>query len=104
VLPFLKYTVLRLALFVLALGGLALLGAGPLLAVVGAAVISLLLSYLLLRGPREELSRAIAGRVQGRLADPEPEPEPGEEPQPVSGHARQDPAEDAPSGGDRPAS
>jgi hypothetical protein len=61
--PFLKYTVLRLALFVAALAVFALLGAGGLLAVALAAFTSLALSYVLLRGPREELSRALAERA-----------------------------------------
>lgn len=64
--PFLKYTVLRLALFVVLLGLFALLGARGLLAVLLAAVASVALSYVLLRGPREELSRAIAERVDPR--------------------------------------
>jgi hypothetical protein len=61
--PFLKYTVLRLVLFVAALAVFALLGARGLLAVLLAAVASVALSLVLLRGPREELSRAIAERA-----------------------------------------
>ena len=64
--PLLKYTVLRLALFVGALFLLTLLGAGQLGALIGAAVISFLLSYILLRGPREQLAVQIAERVDRR--------------------------------------
>jgi hypothetical protein len=67
VLPLLKYTVLRLGLFVLALVTLRVLGAGVLLAVVLAALASMLASYVLLRGPREELTAVIEQRVAGRL-------------------------------------
>jgi hypothetical protein len=49
--PLLKYTVLRLGLFVVALAALA----------------SMLLSYVLLRGPREELAGVIEQRVSARL-------------------------------------
>jgi hypothetical protein len=65
--PLLKFTVLRLALFLLALVTMRWLGASPLLAVVLAAVVSMLLSYVLLRGPREELAGVIEQRVAGRL-------------------------------------
>jgi hypothetical protein len=61
--PFLKYTVLRLVLFVAALAVFALLGARGWLAVLLAAVASMALSFVLLRGPREELSRTIAERA-----------------------------------------
>jgi hypothetical protein len=70
VLPLLKYTVLRLALFVASMGVLYLLGMRGLLNVAVAALISLMLSYVLLRRPREDLSQAIAGRISRRLADP----------------------------------
>ncbi len=63
----LRYTVLRIALFVAALAVLALLGASELTALVGAAVISLLLSYVLLRGPRDAAALAIAERTRARL-------------------------------------
>jgi membrane protein implicated in regulation of membrane protease activity len=66
VLPLLKYTVLRLALFIGAIWALTLLGASPLVALIGAAVVSFLLSYLLLRGPREQLAEQIAGRIERR--------------------------------------
>ena len=66
--PLLKYTVFRLALFVAALALLAALGAGLIVAVVGAALISMLLSYLFLKRPREELARLIQDRTEKRLA------------------------------------
>jgi hypothetical protein len=72
VLPLLKYSVMRLALFVAAMALLYVIGIQALLPnLLGAGVISLLLSYLLLRRPREELSQQIAGRVEARLKDPE---------------------------------
>jgi hypothetical protein len=69
-LPVLKYTVMRLALFVVALAVLSLLGAGRLTAVVLAALVSALVSYLLLRGPRDAVGQVIAERVEHRLDRP----------------------------------
>jgi len=63
----LKYTVLRLALFLVALVTFRVLGARGILAVVLAAFVSMLLSYVLLRGPRDELSGVIDKRVSARL-------------------------------------
>jgi len=72
VLPLLKYSVMRLAMFVAAMALLYLVGIKALLPnLLLAGVISLLLSYLLLRRPREELSQQIATRVSGRLQDPQ---------------------------------
>jgi hypothetical protein len=62
---FVRYTVLRLGLFVAALALFALLGARGLLLVVLAAFASLALSYVMLRGPRAELSQTISGRMEG---------------------------------------
>jgi hypothetical protein len=71
VLPLLKYSVMRLGLFVAAMGLLYVAGIQTLLPnLLLAAVISLLLSYVLLRRPREELSQQIADRVSGRLKTP----------------------------------
>ena len=61
--PFVRYTVLRLALFAVALLVFAALGAGGWLLVVLAAVASLALSVVLLAGPREDLSNALARRT-----------------------------------------
>ena len=69
--PLLKFTVLRLALFVAALAVLALLGAGGWLLLLLAAVISLALSFVLLRGPRAELAAAIEERTARRLGSDE---------------------------------
>lgn len=69
-LPLLKFTVMRLALFVAALGLLIVLGASRLGALLGAAVISFLLSYVLLRGPRQQLAEQIAARVDHTLPGP----------------------------------
>lgn len=67
--PFLKFTVLRLALFLVALLTISWLGAGPLLAAVLAALVSMMLSYVLLRGPRDEMAAAVQDRIAGRLAN-----------------------------------
>lgn len=69
-LPVLKYTVMRLVLFVVALALLSLAGAGRLTAVVLAALVSALVSYLLLRGPRDAVAQVIAERVESRLDHP----------------------------------
>ena len=69
-LPVLRYTVLRLAFFVAALAAAALLGAGPLVALGLAAVVSAALSYLFLRGPRTEVAQWLADRVERRLDRP----------------------------------
>jgi hypothetical protein len=95
----LKYTVLRIGLFAAALVILTLLGARELGALVGAAVISLLLSYVLLRGPREAAARAVAERTRARLGEP---PADGQEPAPRRPHLDDDSAaEDAALDGDR---
>lgn len=54
---------LRLTLFAVALLVFALLGAGGWLLVLLAAVASLALSVVLLKGPREDLSRVLATRT-----------------------------------------
>lgn len=69
--PLLKFTVLRLALFVAALAVLALFGARGWLLLLLAAVVSLALSYVLLRGPRAELAAAIEQRTARRLGSDE---------------------------------
>ncbi len=71
--PFLKYTVLRLGLFLVALVTISMLGADPLLAVLLAALVSMLLSYVLLRGPRDELAGVIQDRVARRTGAAGPE-------------------------------
>jgi hypothetical protein len=68
------YTVLRLGLFVVVLGVVALLGARDWLLLVIAGTVSFALSYVLLSGPRERLAQQVAERADparrspGRLA------------------------------------
>jgi hypothetical protein len=66
VLPVVKYFLARLVLFVLAVVVLGLLGAGRVLALFGGLVISVMLSYVLLRRLRDPATAAIAERVQAR--------------------------------------
>ena len=66
-LPVLRYTVLRLALFVASLGVLALVGARGLLLLVLAAGVSFALSYILLWRARNDVSRVISDRMAARL-------------------------------------
>jgi membrane protein implicated in regulation of membrane protease activity len=66
VLPVVRYFLARLALLVLAVAVLGLLGAGPVVALFGGLVISMLLSYLLLRRLRDPANAAIAERLQAR--------------------------------------
>jgi len=68
VVPLLKYSVLRLVMFVAVLALLAVLRAGPMISIVGAAVVSMMLSYLFLRGPRQEAAATLAERVNRRTA------------------------------------
>ena len=65
-LPVLKYLVARLVLFVVAVTVLGLLGARRELALFGGLLVSVLLSYLLLRRLRDPATAAIVERVQGR--------------------------------------
>jgi len=64
----LRYTVLRLGLFFLSLVALRLLGASGWLMVGGAAVVSVLLSLVLLRRQREQMAVALQQRIDGRIA------------------------------------
>jgi hypothetical protein len=61
-----RYFLARLVLFVLAVVVLGLLGAGPVLALFGGLLISVLLSYLLLRRLREPANAAVAERLRAR--------------------------------------
>lgn len=65
-LPFLKYSVMRLALFVALLAVFWVLGAGRIVAIIGAALASMMLSYIFLRGPRQAVTAEIADHVQRR--------------------------------------
>jgi hypothetical protein len=63
-----KYSVLRLALFVASLVVLRVVGVKPsILMLVLAAGISLALSYLLLGRQREAVAQALAERISGRI-------------------------------------
>jgi hypothetical protein len=70
----LRYSLLRLMLLLGVLVALWLLGGlwaplrDPLLLVLATAVLSVVLSYFVLRGPREAMTQQIADRVSGRLA------------------------------------
>ncbi|PPK93517.1 uncharacterized protein DUF4229 [Kineococcus xinjiangensis] len=66
--PYLKYTVLRLGVFVLALVVLTWAGARGWLALGLAAVVSVLLSLVLLRRQREEMALALQRRIDARTA------------------------------------
>lgn len=67
-LPVLTYSLARIALFVAAAAALWLVGAGPVLALAGGLLVSLLLSYVLLGRLREPATAAIAARVQARTS------------------------------------
>jgi hypothetical protein len=69
--PLLKFTVLRIALFLAALVVFYLIGARDWLLLLLAAFVSLALSYVLLRAPREELAASIEKRAQQRAANRE---------------------------------
>jgi len=64
---FWKFTVLRLGLFAAVVVVLYAVQFRGLLLALLAAVISLALSYVLLRGPREELAQALADRAASRV-------------------------------------
>jgi Protein of unknown function (DUF4229) len=66
VLPVVTYFLARLALFVAVVVVLTWLGAGTLVALAGGVLVSLLLSYVLLRRLRDPATAAIAQRVQAR--------------------------------------
>ncbi|MGZ4650535.1 MAG: DUF4229 domain-containing protein [Kineosporiaceae bacterium] len=65
-LPVVTYFLARLVLFVVSAVALRLLGAGPFLALVGGLVVSMLLSYVLLRRLREPATAAVVERAQER--------------------------------------
>jgi Protein of unknown function (DUF4229) len=68
-LALIKYSVLRLALFVGSIFLLAAVGMGrSILMFVLAAAISLALSYVLLRKQRDEVALALQTRIEGRVA------------------------------------
>ncbi|BDZ41298.1 hypothetical protein GCM10025865_05970 [Paraoerskovia sediminicola] len=66
--PLVLYSVLRLLLFAVALGGLYLAGLRGWLLVVVAAAIALMVSYLALARPRDAASRYLAQKQEARSA------------------------------------
>ena len=62
-----KYFLARLVLFLVCAAVLARIGAGPLVALVGALFVSLLLSYVLLRRLRDAATVVVADRMQSRM-------------------------------------
>lgn len=64
-----KYTAMRMALFVAVLIVLGLIMGPSVGMLLASALISLALSYLLLRGPRDQLTLAITQRTEQRLND-----------------------------------
>lgn len=64
---FLRYTVLRLLLFFGVLLALSLVGMRGILLLAVSAVLSMALSLVVLRGPREELAMRLDERVRERL-------------------------------------
>ena len=64
--PFVRYSILRLTLLVAVGAVLWLVGARGVLWLVLTAVVSLALSYVLLRLPREQAAAALDDRVSGR--------------------------------------
>ena len=64
----LKYTIFRLGLFVAVMLILVLVGLEPIWAAVGAALISMVTSFFVLAGPREEAARKIEARVEENRA------------------------------------
>jgi len=70
--PLVTYSLARLVLFVAALGVVYLLGARQLIALLLAAAISMLLSYVLLRPLRDQAAERLAARAQRRMAPRQP--------------------------------
>lgn len=64
--PVVTYSLLRLGLFVVCLVGLVLAGTGWLFGVILAAVFAALLSYLLLKGPRDRAALWLQARSEAR--------------------------------------
>ena len=69
------YFLARLVLFVVVAAVLSLLGAGPVVALVGGLLISVLLSYVLLRRLRDPATAALAQRMQARSERRAPHPD-----------------------------
>jgi hypothetical protein len=70
VLPFARYTLLRILLFAAVLTVLVLFSVRGLTLLVGALLISAALSYLLLSGPRAALVERLEARAEARAQGP----------------------------------
>lgn len=68
---YVQYTVLRLALLLVPFLLLLLVGVETVWALVGAALFSLVTSWVVLRGPREAMARDLEAKVARRRADRE---------------------------------
>lgn len=67
--PWLYYSILRVALFVVVFVVLMLLSVDPWIATTAAAVVALCLSYIFLKGPRDAVARDIYARRHGERDD-----------------------------------
>lgn len=67
--PWLYYSILRVAIFVVIFAVLMLLGMGPFVATAAAAILALCLSYIFLKGPRDAVARDIYARRHGERDD-----------------------------------
>lgn len=68
VMPLVRYTVMRMALFAATVVVLYIAGARSMILLVSALVISMLLSYIVLRSQRVAATTAIADRIETRRA------------------------------------
>jgi hypothetical protein len=67
--PWLYYSILRVALFVVIFAAFMVLSVPPWIATIAAAVIALCLSYIFLKGPRDAVARDIYARRHGEHDD-----------------------------------
>lgn len=88
--PVIRYSLYRMGLFVAAVTVLYLGGARGLLLLVLSLLASLALSYVLLRGPREDVARALQERAGRRPGRPRPGPDEAAEDAAVDGTPRPD--------------
>jgi hypothetical protein len=66
--PWIKYSLIRLAIFVVALAALLVFGVNPYLAAVVAAIAGFVLSYIFFRRVRDEVAAELAARGTKPLA------------------------------------
>lgn len=71
--PWLYYSILRVALFVVLFAVLMLLSVNPWIATTAAAVVALCLSYIFLKGPRDAVARDIYARRHRERDDSDPD-------------------------------